>query len=132
MHGLSTSSYEISLSFKDWPPSLVPFAVGTNQISISPKGLRGENGNGCVITSRTRVQPIEEVVVALPFPCSCAVADFFEEVLAFFFSGPENGSSPPSDSSFSLSASTVFFDVLPSPLATLFLSPVSALIAGSS
>lgn len=66
---LSTSSDKISLPFEDakvWPPSSVPFVVISNRVSVGPKGLRVENANGRVITSRFRV-PKDKVVVELPF-----------------------------------------------------------------
>jgi hypothetical protein len=63
--------------------------VDTNRVSVGPKGLKGENGNGCVITSRIRVQPIEEVVVVLPFACNCASTDFSKESWFSSFRGPK-------------------------------------------
>jgi hypothetical protein len=94
-----------------------------------------ENGNGWVITLRIRVQPNDEVVVVLSFSCSWAAIVFFEakvffaivlfwtEILTFFFARPQGGSTSFLDSSSSsISASTVFFDLLSAPLAALFFS----------
>jgi hypothetical protein len=63
------------------------------------------------------------VVVALSFPYSRATKVFSVEVLAFFFSRLEDGSSSPSDStSSSVLASIVFFDALPAPFVALLSS----------
>jgi hypothetical protein len=115
------------------PPLSVLFVVGINQVSIGPKGLRVENGRGQVITSRIRVEPSDEVVVVLPFPCSCVTKIFFSAILAFFFFGdttlPKGDSSSYSNSSSSVSLLVVFFVAL-SPLAfvALFLFPQLCII----
>jgi hypothetical protein len=106
----------------------VPFAAANSLVSFGPKGLRVENGSGWVITSRIRVQPNDEVVVALPFPCSYAAEILFSKNLAVFFfedaALPEGDSSSYSNPSSSVSSLAVFFNaLLPLAFATLFLFP---------
>jgi hypothetical protein len=66
----TSSSNKIYLPFKGISPSSEFFEVGINQVNVCPKGLKGENGSGQVITSRIWVQPSDKVVVVLPFSCS--------------------------------------------------------------